>query len=74
MGQNRKLNGIVSVVVFIAVVGTPQGFPLLAVFVGLHQAEARLLKTYKNMYVIVHYYGARREKHSMVTPIDVQGN
>ena len=47
---------------------------MLAGFVVLYRAEARLIKNYKNLYVIVHYYGVEKEKLSIITTIDVRAN
>ena len=60
MGRNGKLYGFVAIILIVTVFETPQGVPLLAGFVGLQRSEARLIKSTKIFYVIVHYYGVRR--------------
>ena len=55
----------------VAVIGTAHGDTMIAGFVGLQRAEARLIKKSKSLYVIIHYYGVRKEKHSMITMIGV---
>ena len=61
MVHNGKLDGFVAIILFVSVVGTPHNFLLIAGVVVLQQAEARLLKKYKYIYVTVHYYKVRRE-------------
>ena len=43
MGRNGNLDGFVSIIVIIYVVGTPYGVPLLDFFVGFLRSEARLM-------------------------------
>ena len=40
MGHNEGLDGIVAIIVFVTVVGTPHGDPLITSFLGFQQAEA----------------------------------
>ena len=61
VGHNGKLYRFVDVIMIIIIVGRPHGVSLIASFVGLQLAEDRLIKNYKNLYVILHYYGARRK-------------
>ena len=63
-----------SVIAIVAVTGNPDGIPLLAGFVGFQWAEDILMKKYKNVYVIVHYYVVGKEKHSVITKIGVWEN
>ena len=44
MGSNGKWGGFISVGVFVTVIKMPHGVPLLAVFMGLQKAEARIQK------------------------------
>ena len=46
---------------FVAVIIIPNGVPLIYGFAELQRSEARLIKKYKKWYVIVQYYGARKE-------------
>ena len=50
----------VAIIVFVDVIRTPHGDLLLTGFAGLQRAEARLIKSTKT-YVIVHYYGVRKD-------------
>ena len=43
MGHKGKLGGFVSVIMIVAVVGTPHGVPVLAGFVELQRVESRLI-------------------------------
>ena len=54
----RNLNWYIffAVILFVTVIRTPHGDPLLAGFVVLKREEAKLIKRYKISYVIVHYY------------------
>ena len=61
VGWNGNLDRFIAVIVIVDVVEMQHGVPLLNIFEGLHQEEAILIKIYKKMYVIVHYYGARIE-------------
>ena len=62
MVLNRKLDGFVAVTGTITVVGNPHSVLLLSGFMEFQRSEARLHeKNYKKLYVIVHYYGLRRE-------------
>ena len=56
---NKNLYRLVSVIVIIAVVGTPHGVPLIACFVGSQWEESRSIKSTISLYVIVHYYRVR---------------
>ena len=47
VGRNRKWDGFVTVIVLVAVIRTQHGDPMIASFVGLQRAEARLIKKYK---------------------------
>ena len=62
VGNNVKWDGLIAVIVFITVIGTPHGDPLLDGFVGLKREEDRLIKNHQNLYVIVHYYGVSKLK------------
>ena len=58
---NGKLYGFIAVIVIVTVFGTPHGVPPISGFTGFQQAEARLIKSTKVFYVIVHYYRVMRE-------------
>ena len=60
VGCNIKLEGVVSVIVIVAVVGMPHGVPLLAGFLEFQWSEARLIVKLKKLYILFHYYGVRR--------------
>ena len=60
VGYNGNWYGFVASIVFVAVIRIPHVNPLLAGFVRLRQAEARLIKIKKIPFVIVHYYGSRK--------------
>ena len=59
---NRQWDGFSTVILFGYVSITPHGDPLLSRFVGLQQAEAKLIKVQKS-YVIVQYYEGSKEKN-----------
>ena len=63
--RNGKLDGLVSVIIVVVVVVVvvakmPHGVSLIAGFVKLQREEARLIKSTKQYYVILHYYRVRR--------------
>ena len=49
MGGNGKLDRFIAIILFVAVVGTPHGVPLLGGFVVLQRAESRLIKITKHI-------------------------
>ena len=62
MGHNGNWDGFVACIVFVSVIRTPHYDSILASFVGLQHAEARLIIKYKKAYAIFHYYKVRKEK------------
>ena len=64
--RDVKLNSFIYVIAVVSFVVIPRSVSLITYFVGLQRVEARLIKKYKKLYVIVHYYEVRREIHSIV--------
>ena len=74
VGCNGKWDIFFAVIMFVVVIRTPQGDLLLSGYLVLQQTEARLIKISKTPYVRIHYYGARKEKLSTITTINVPAN